>query len=185
MGYNSQCAVDVLLHNVTELNKIGNTFVGVSNNKPFVLDGTNYFRLGRANSHYRLGVPKADLIYNGIKSSIALESLYAFLDEAYKLEKVRETYKGLVGNCMGNQVAQHLPVNYDWIEITEASRNITHGFYWHRCHKAGVNIVFSAYNKKFKEYIDNCRGKLDADYIKKYSSIRKIIFNGLEYWEVQ
>lgn len=183
-GFRCQCAVDVFMHQMTQLNKIGDNFVGVSNGKEFNLNGVSSFRWGKRKSHHRQPTVKVDLPYKGSLSSVSLESLWAFLDEAYTMGSVRSTYIDLVGNCKGNQVAQGLPLDSCDIEIVTKSQNSAHGQWWHKCLRAGVRTQFSAIDYKFRAYLEACQGGLTPGYIQAYSGIHPVIKHGITYWEV-
>lgn len=183
----AQCAADIFMQGISKIDRPNNstTFVGESCGKEFVLDSINSFQWGNRKSHYRQLTAKVDLPYNGGMSSIALESLYAFLDEAYKTGKIRNTYRGLMGNDMSNNIAQGLDFNPDWVEIVTRGQNTGHGNLWHSIFKAtGLRVVFSAINYDFRKYIEECQGDLTTEYVKEYTGIYKVLFRGLEYWEV-
>lgn len=187
IGNEVNCASDIFMLGISEIgyNHFTDTFTGESCGKYFVLEGTKYFKWGSRKSHCRQSTIKVDLPYNGTMSSIALESLYAFLHEAYSTSKIRNTYRGLMGNDMSNNIAQGIDFNPDWIEIVTRGQNTGHGQIWHNIFKAtGLRVVFSAINYDFRKYVEECQGDLTPEYIKEYPGIHKVLFGGLEYWEV-
>lgn len=182
---NVMCAADSFMHNVSELDFDASslTFTGVSKGEKFTLVGVDSFKMGRKTHHTRLGVNKVDFYYNGRPSSIALESVFVFLLEAYASNSIRRTYKGLVGNCMGNEVAQGLKFNPNWVELVTKTENDSHREIWTKCFKVDVRVVFSARDLVFRGYIERIPVLTDAD-IKAYPGIHRVVYEGTEYWEV-
>lgn len=182
---NILCAADSFMQHITELDKEGTTFTGVSKGKRFKLDGVKSFQIGNRWHHNRCSTLKVDFYFNGTPSSIALESLYAFLDEAYRTGYLRDTYKGLVGNCMGNEIAQEMPFNPCWDEIVTRGENSGHGGTWTTIFKnTGLRVVFSARDMAFRGYVERLID-ITPEAIKSYPGIQRVVYAGTEYWEVK
>lgn len=185
-GNISNCASDIFMQGISEIDHPYPTiFTGKSCGRDFMIDGTDYFYWGRRKSHNRQSTTKVDLIYNGYMSSIALESIYAFIQEAYETGKIRNSYLGLMGNDKSNNVAQQLPFNPKWVEIVNRRQNSAHRNVWHSVmNDTGLRIVVSAVDYEFRKYIEDCIGNLTPQYIKQYPGIQRVIYQGTEYWEV-
>lgn len=180
------CAVDTFMQGISELTKVRDTFAGVSNDKNFILKGVTYFQYGKKKSRFNSKHTVVNLdCPNGGQSTIALESLWAFLDELYQNGIARDSYIGLVGNCKANEVAQNLECNLNWIEIATKSQNSAHGQIWRQIfNKTGLRIVLSSRDMIFRGYIEACAGDITPDYVMDYPNIVPVTYAGTKYWVV-
>lgn len=181
-NYWDKCALDVFAHNVSYLDMIGDEcFIGLSCGTPFIFSPDGGF-WGSKNV-----VGDYTITLNGPgPSSISLETICRVLYELYITKNALATYKGIVGNCLGNEARQFKRLSCLRTELCTSHENFKeHGPVWNRAmDEAGIRLYFSAKNKDFIKYIKSCPvGHLTIEYIRGYVKAYPMTYILEEEWD--
>ena len=178
------CALDVFVNKITKLDKIGDEYIGISVDRPFVFSPSGGF-YGKKNVIFQYGKPQVIMVSpdaNAVR--ISLETVLAVLDELFITGKTRSTYLNLVGNSMGNEVSHGKALSTDRVEIVTRGLNTVHGSVWNRCFKqAKCRVFFSAMNMEFMGYILKSQFPITEAYILNYpGGVVKDVWDGDTYY---
>lgn len=181
----NKCAMDIFAHNITKLAKLGDEFIGLSIDKPFVFSPYGGF-WGNKNVVCQNGRQQIILdTPNGTSSRTALETVLAVLDNITSTGSTYPSYDGYVGNCLGNEAAQLKPISVDRTEIVTRGQNTVHGIVWNQCFKqAKCRVYFSAQNIGFIKYVLERHIITEADILNYSKRVVKEVWDGDMYYHI-
>ena len=188
------CALTKFMRGITRIYHHNDVICGICRGVPFYCEGTTEFKWGSTSAKKHKSNHKVALLPTPVNkntgkmtnSRVSIETLYYFLIELWLNGETKDSYLGICANCMGNEAAMGKEINPKWLEQTTHRQNLAVSKYWHWCKNAGVNVVLSATNYRFREYLEECPGKITKKYIRDYPGVwsEPEIWNKEEYWVV-